>query len=218
MPERVAWRAEALKVHRQFVEQIAAAGIPVTTELKSEDGHPHEGLFISKSGCQGFCQMGPLVTVEPDGILYTHVRPEDVAEIIDTTLKNNGVVDRLLYTSPAGDHCRGPAEIPFYTQQRRTVLKPCGRIDPEDIREYIRDGGYSAAQRRLHGDDAASGVRGNFALPDCEAEVAADSPRAAMGVDPSATRGRRSTSFATAMRATPARSWTAALWREIPIA
>jgi NADH-quinone oxidoreductase subunit F len=138
----------ALKVYREFVERIAEAGLAVVTELKPENGHSHEGLYISKSGCQGFCQMGPLVTVEPDGILYTRVAPGDVAEIIETTLKNNGVVDRLLYASPTtGQRCRGPAEIPFYVQQRRTVLKSCGEIDPEDVREYIRQGGYAAARR-----------------------------------------------------------------------
>jgi NADH-quinone oxidoreductase subunit F len=138
----------SLKVYQAFVDQIAAAGLPVVTELKSEDEHTQDGLYVSKSGCQGFCQMGPLVTIEPDNILYTRVQPEDVAEIIDTTLKQKRVVERLLYVSIAtGAHCRGPAEIPFYKQQRRTVLKQCGMIDPEDIREYIRHGGYVAAKR-----------------------------------------------------------------------
>ena len=138
----------SLKVFNEFTTQIAAAGLPVTVDLKTEDGKPHDGLYVSKSGCQGFCQMGPLVTVEPDGILYCHVRAEDVAEIVETTLKKNGVVDRLLYVSPTtGDHCRGQGDIPFYTQQRRTVLKSCGRIDPEDIREYIQQGGYAAARK-----------------------------------------------------------------------
>ena len=138
----------ALEVYAQFVAQVAAAGLPVVVRLKPEEGRSHEGLYISKSGCQGFCQMGPLVTIEPDGILYTHVKPQDVPEIIDATLKNNGVVERLLYLSPStGGHCRGQAEIPFYKQQRRTVLKFCGRIDPEDIHEYVRQGGYKSARK-----------------------------------------------------------------------
>ena len=137
----------ALKVFRQFVEQIAAAGLPVATELKHEDGHAG-GVRLSKSGCQGFCQMGPLVTIEPEGILYTRVQPTDVAEIVTTTLVGKQVVERLLYVEPAnGTVCRGPADIPFYVRQQRTVLKPCGKLDPEDIREYIADGGYEAARR-----------------------------------------------------------------------
>lgn len=138
----------ALKVYDQFRTRIAAAGLTVTVDLKSEDGQPHQGLYISKSGCQGFCQMGPLVTIEPDGILYTRVKPEDVEEIVQTTLRNGALVERLLYVSPAsGERCRGQAEIPFYVKQQRTVLKSCGRIDPEDVREYIHHGGYAAARR-----------------------------------------------------------------------
>ena len=58
------------------------------------------------------------------------------------------MVERLLYEDPAsGERCRGQADIPFYKQQQRTVLKLCGRIDPEDIREYIHHGGYAAASK-----------------------------------------------------------------------
>ncbi len=138
----------SLKVYQEFVNKLAAAGIPVTVDLKTENGRPHEGLYISKSGCQGFCQKGPLVTIEPEGILYGHVKPEDVDEIIEATLKKGVAVERLLYVSPAtGQPCRGQNDIPFYAQQKRTVLKSCGRIDPENIREYIHDGGYAAARR-----------------------------------------------------------------------
>ena len=138
----------SLKVYQGFVKKLAVAGMAVSVDLKTENGRPHEGLYISKSGCQGFCQKGPLVTIEPDGILYGHVKPEDVDEIIELTLKKGVAVERLLYVSPTtGQLCRGQGDIPFYAQQRRTVLKSCGRIDPEDIREYIHDDGYAAARR-----------------------------------------------------------------------
>ena len=95
-----------------------------------------------------FCQMGPLVTIEPDDILYTKVRPEDVAEIVQTSLVGNGIVERLLYVNPNdGRPSKGPGDIPFYKRQKRTVLKECGLIDPEDIREYIHHGGYFEAQK-----------------------------------------------------------------------
>lgn len=137
----------SMKVFRAFQEQIAAAGLPVLVELKDEDG-PAGSVHVSKSGCQGFCQMGPLVTIEPEGILYTRVKSSDVEEIVRATLKDRQVVDRLLYVDPAtGAHCRGPADIPFYVRQQRTVLKECGTLDPEDIREYIAHGGYQSARR-----------------------------------------------------------------------
>ena len=135
----------ALKVHAEFVKQVQAANLDVVLELKEES---HGDVHISKSGCQGFCQMGPLVTVMPAGILYTKVKPMDVEEIVQETLVNNRVVDRLLYTDAiTGKHCHGPSDIPFYVRQSRTVLKSCGIIDPEDINEYIHNGGYWSAKR-----------------------------------------------------------------------
>jgi NADH-quinone oxidoreductase subunit F len=138
----------AMRVFAAFKEKIAAAGLPVVTELKAEEAQAHDRVHLSHSGCQGFCQMGPLVTIEPDGILYTKVQASDVDEIVERTLVEHGVVERLLYADPAGEsHSRGPGEIPFYVRQHRSVLKSCGRIDPEDIREYIHLGGYRAARR-----------------------------------------------------------------------
>jgi len=160
----------ALKVHDEFVARIAEAGLSVTTCLQTESGIPsHHDVYVSGSGCQGFCQMGPLVTIEPDGILYTRVKPADVAEIVATTLQGGGAVERLLYRDPAtGQSCRGTRDIAFYGRQRRTVLKLCGRIDPDDIREYIHHGGYAAAQKAYCGltpeaicqEMIASGLRG----------------------------------------------------------
>ncbi len=133
-------------VIQAFVEQIAAAGLNVTTEVRAE-AHDAD-LRLSKSGCQGFCQQGPLVTIEPEGILYTRVKPEDVAQIVQETLIGGKVVERLLYAEPVtGQRCHGTADIPFYTRQRRTVLRACGALDPEDILEYISRGGYAAARR-----------------------------------------------------------------------
>jgi NADH-quinone oxidoreductase subunit F len=135
----------ALKVFREFNSQIEKAGLPVVTEL---DHHEHKGVRLSKSGCQGFCQMGPLVTIEPEGILYTRVKPDDVTEIVQSTLLRHTIIERLLYVEPTtGQICHGTDDIPFYSRQQRTVLKPCGRLDPEDIREYIHDGGYVAARQ-----------------------------------------------------------------------
>ncbi len=143
----------ALKVQKAFTEQIAAAGLKVITELRAEGGDgcacgAEKATFVSHSGCQGFCQQGPLVAIEPEGLLYCKVKVEDVAEIVRTTLVEGGVVERLLFEDPAtGRRCRGQADIDFYTRQSRTVLKECGMVDPDDINEYIHHGGYEAAQR-----------------------------------------------------------------------
>jgi NADH-quinone oxidoreductase subunit F len=92
--------------------------------------------------------MGPLVTVIPDGILYTKVSVNDVTEIVDQTLTNGEVVSRLLYKDPATRRaCRGIEDNPFYARQDRRVLRDCGFLDPEDIHEFILHGGYSAAKK-----------------------------------------------------------------------
>jgi NADH-quinone oxidoreductase subunit F len=141
----------ALKVHEALVQQLRALGLDVATDLAgAEKGDAAIDVYLSKSGCQGFCQMGPLVTVEPDGLLYTRVKAEDVPEIVKTTLVSGEVVERLLYIDPkTAERRRGKEEITFYQRQSRTVLRECGVIDPEDIREYIHVGGYAGARRAL---------------------------------------------------------------------
>ncbi len=134
----------SMKVYEELIKSIAQSGLDVIVELKKED----KGTFVSKSGCQGFCQIGPLVTILPEGIFYTRVKPGDVADIVDVTLKRGEVLQRLLYTDPDTDkHCVTANEIPFYKKQQRFVLGNCGVIDPEDIREYVARGGYVAAAK-----------------------------------------------------------------------
>jgi NADH-quinone oxidoreductase subunit F len=136
----------SMKVFDAFERQLSESGLNVILELRPEMAD--DEIRLSKSGCQGFCQMGPLVTVLPEQILYCKVSEADVAEIVATTLVSGAVVDRLLYVDPATrTHCRGIADNPFYMQQTRFVLRECGHIDPEDVKEYILHGGYQAARR-----------------------------------------------------------------------
>ncbi len=139
----------ALKVFEALKNAIALSGLEVTVSLKSEDPkeHKHHDVYMIGSGCQGFCQVGPLVTIEPAGILYGHVKPEDAEEIVAKSILNNEVIERLLYHDPVtGTAYTGPGDIPFYTKQQRTGLKDCGRVDPSNIAEYIAHGGYFGAR------------------------------------------------------------------------
>ena len=136
----------AMKVFERFRKEMDEAGLHVVLELRPEAGD--RDVRLSKSGCQGFCQMGPLVSIVPDGILYTKVRAEDVPEIVERTLVSGEAVERLLYKDPATRRiCRGLEDNPFYARQDRRVLRECGFLDPEDIREFMLHGGYSAAKK-----------------------------------------------------------------------
>ncbi len=142
----------SLNVHHDLLELLRQEQLPVVVDLRKEDGH-HQGepaLHLSESGCQGFCQMGPLVSIEPDGILYVKVKREDVAEIVERTLKKGELIDRLLYHDiNTHKHCHGQADIPFYARQNRQTLKYCGMIDPSDIAEYVYREGYRAAEKAV---------------------------------------------------------------------
>ncbi|HVN98095.1 MAG TPA: NAD(P)H-dependent oxidoreductase subunit E, partial [Syntrophorhabdaceae bacterium] len=132
----------SLKIYEELIKAAKKAKIGAIIELKKEE----EGVFISKTGCQGFCQIGPLVTILPEGILYRKVKIEDVGEIVEKTLRNGETVTRLLYVDPETQStCLTASQMPFYRNQQRFVLKNCGLIDPENINEYIAKGGYMAA-------------------------------------------------------------------------
>ncbi len=134
----------SLKIYQQFVDQINERGLNAIVKLKQEE----EGYLVSGSGCQGFCQMGPLVTIMPANIMYCKAKEADVSEIIEQSIVNDSTVDRLLYKKPLTDEpCHTIEEIPFYQQQNRFVLEKCGFIDPEDINEYIAKGGYAVAKK-----------------------------------------------------------------------
>ena len=102
---------------------------------------PHIGVV--KTGCQGLCELGPLVRIEPYDYQYVHVQVEDCKEIVERTIMEGEPITRLFYC----DHdtvCPHPSDIPFLNQQTRIVLENCGNIDAESIDEYIAAGGFQA--------------------------------------------------------------------------
>ena len=120
----------------------------IEIKFEAEAAHKNGEIGVKKSGCHGFCEMGPLVRIEPKGILYTKVSPDDCEEIFEKTVKNGEVIHRLLYTQGGTEYQR-QEEIPFYKKQTRLVLENCGHIDAEHLEEYIATGGYKALQRVL---------------------------------------------------------------------
>ena len=144
----------SLKLYDYFKEECARRGLDVfvglTQENETEDvAEPKgDGVYLKKSGCHGFCEMGPLVQIEPEGILYTHVQLEDCNEIIEKTILKGEVVERLLYELDGARYTKH-SDIPFYHRQHRVVLENCGTIDAEDIDEYLVKDGYVAFEKAL---------------------------------------------------------------------
>jgi len=103
---------------------------------------------VDFTGCHGFCEQGPNVVVEPEGIFYTHVQSEDAAEIVHSHLRDGKPVERLFYRDPVTNKAIPYySEINFYKKQQRIILRNCGRINPEKIDHYIAQGGYRALRK-----------------------------------------------------------------------
>src|SRR5699024_8641885 len=118
-------------------------GLYATIDCLLEAEEPEDVVTAASSGCHGFCEKGPLVRIEPEGILYTKVKVEDVASIIESILTGN-LVEHLLYHDPQNNEVYAKEhEIPFYKYQTRVALNNCGEIDPDDLRDYLaHDQGY----------------------------------------------------------------------------
>jgi len=154
-----------LAVYEELKAQMEAHGAAYELSLNANCGGDATG--IKKSGCHGFCEMGPLVRIEPEGWLYTKVHASDVAEIVEKTLIGGEFIERLGYKQN-GQLYKRQEDIPFYKKQTRRVLEHCGHIDAESIEEYFSIGGYTALTKALFemsGDEVIqevtdSGLRG----------------------------------------------------------
>ena len=128
----------------------AAVAEAFATELAQRRLDAGVGTFTKRTGCHGFCERGPLVVVNPEGVLYTQVKPKDVGEICDKTLAGGEVVTRLLYKDPvAKKRVERYAEVPFYANQTRIAMRNIGRIDPTDLADAVAHGAYGGLARAL---------------------------------------------------------------------
>ena len=109
-----------------------------------------EEIKIVETGCNGFCAMGPIIVVYPEGLIYMNIRAEDVPELVEEHFIKGRPVERLFYREP-GKEERIPSmqEIPFFALQDLRVLRNRGLIDPENIEEYIARDGYAGMAKAL---------------------------------------------------------------------
>ncbi|AGB42160.1 NADH:ubiquinone oxidoreductase, NADH-binding (51 kD) subunit [Halobacteroides halobius DSM 5150] len=105
---------------------------------------------VVETGCHGFCEKGPIIIIYPEGVFYCEVTPEDMEEVVEEHLLKGRTVERLLYEEPiTEENIPSYHDIEFYEKQQRVALANCGRIDPENIEEYIAVGGYEAVGKAL---------------------------------------------------------------------
>jgi NADH-quinone oxidoreductase subunit F len=130
---------------------ISGGSTAVFEALKDEAGkHNLSYVEIDFTGCHGFCEQGPNVVIEPEGIFYCHVAPEDAPEIVCSHLRDSVPVERLFYMDPAtGQKIARYQDIAFYQKQQRVVLHNCGHINPEKIDHYLKNRGYHSLKKAL---------------------------------------------------------------------
>lgn len=126
-----------LKVAKAFEDEIKKQNLQELVDVRT-------------TGCHGFCERGPIVVIQPDGIFYQRVQITDIKEVIAETIKNKKIIERLLYVDPrTKERIIQEKEIPFYKKQKRIIFGNNGFIDPKDIRDYIALDGYKALAKVL---------------------------------------------------------------------
>ncbi|MDD4801971.1 MAG: NADH-ubiquinone oxidoreductase-F iron-sulfur binding region domain-containing protein [Syntrophomonas sp.] len=127
----------SMEVYRALQEQLATTEVQVETYTKS-------------TGCNGWCEKGPLVKIMPDDITYCRVTAKDIPEIAAKTLQNGELINRLLYRDPkTKQRVKSHHEIDFYKKQHKVALRNIGEIDPASIEDYIQRDGYKALGKVL---------------------------------------------------------------------
>jgi NADH-quinone oxidoreductase subunit F len=128
-----------------------------------------EEVLVIATGCNGFCERGPILMVLPEGVFYQQLKVEDIPFLVEEHLLKGRPVKKLMYIPPAEEEpVPKMKDIEFFKHQRLIVLRNRGRIDPEKVEEYIAFDGYEAMAKALTemtpeqiiAEITASGLRG----------------------------------------------------------
>ena len=124
--------------------------LKLVKKLHEESQNSDSDIEIITTGCQGLCQMGPVMTIDPKGYFYHKVRPERAGDIINRTVKADKPIWDLLYRGSLGQKpAHFISDVSFYKKQVRIALRNNGRIDPTNILHYIAVGGYKGLEKAL---------------------------------------------------------------------
>jgi len=108
-------------------------------------------IEVVPTGCPGFCELGPLVSIDPQNIAYNMVSVDDVPVLVAKTIAQGEIIDGLVFVDPVtGQPIIHEGELPFYAKQMRRVLELNGQIDPSRIEDYIAHDGYAALSKALY--------------------------------------------------------------------
>ena len=130
----------------------ASRSIPFRDALQKELERQglSEEIKIVETGCNGFCAVGPVMLVQPEGIFYQRLTPEVVSHLVEEHFLKGRPVQKLFYVEPASKKTIPKMnEIPFFANQMFWVMRNKGVIDPEVIDEYIARDGYFGAAKAL---------------------------------------------------------------------
>lgn len=117
----------------------------VSEAFEKEASAKNLDLQIVHTGCQGMCQKGPVMSVDPTGYFYQMVTPAQVPAIVAGTFVSGLPYRQALYRNELNDEpCYSMLDLPFYKKQMRIALRNNDRIDPNYIEHYIAVGGYSS--------------------------------------------------------------------------
>ena len=143
----------SMKVYETLTALCTERGLKTRVALREEGGH--DTLHFKRSGCQGYCEIGPLVEIQPEGILYTHVHPEDCEEILEKTILHGEIIDRLLYKLDGKAYAHHD-DIPFYKKQRRVMESESKNTLQAIAHSGLRGtDGIRAAELTVGGQDGA---------------------------------------------------------------
>lgn len=133
---------------------LANNSMDVYKELKSliekYEVNAEVKTIVKATGCNGLCEKGPLVKIQPDDICYSKVKASDAEEIVKKTLLNGEIIDRLLiFDTAKGKKVTSHKDTDFYKSQQKIALRNIGEIDPANIDDYIERRGYEAVRKAL---------------------------------------------------------------------
>ncbi len=107
-------------------------------------------IDVKSTGCHGFCERGPVMLIWPDGTFYNKVTAAHAADIVASICNGHKPIEKLLYKDPTtGKTVEKEDEVPFYARQQRVLFANNGKIDPKQIKDYLRVGGYAGLAKVL---------------------------------------------------------------------